>query len=184
MQIKNLDARMTFTGECELIVTLPNSEKQAVENVLQEFPTKEQWEVEIKPKRKKRTLDASAKAWVLLGEIAKELSKNNPISAEEIYRNMIPDVSKGEVIPIRNEAVETWIYNWEHKPNTKIGWISKSLGESKIKGYTNTINWFGSSCFDSVEMSKLLELIIQECQQLKIDTLSPLDKERLLKLWG
>lgn len=186
MQVKNIDLKMTLNGDYEVILTVPRNEQKGVIKLMKDFKAKADkvWEAVISIKRKRRSLDANAKAWVLLGDIAKELSKENPISAEEIYRKMIPDVSKGEIIPIRDEAVESWIYNWEHKPSNKIGWISKSLGKSKIEGYTNTINWFGSSCFDTVEMHKLLTLIVQECKQLGIETLSPNELERLVQLHG
>lgn len=186
MQVKNIDARMTLGGDCELLLTLPKHERQNVSNLIQEHKSKSDkpWEATITVKKKRRSLDANAKAWVLLGKIATELSKEQPTSTEEVYRNIIPNATKGEVIPIRDEAVESWIYNWEHKPKEKIGWISKSLGKSKIEGYTNTLNYFGSSCFDSVEMSKLLDLIIQECKQLNIPTDSPEEIERLKQLWG
>jgi hypothetical protein len=186
MQVKNIDARFTLNGDCEVILTVPKGERDNIKSLMDEFKSKmdKVWEAVISVKRKKRSLDANAKAWLLLGQIAEELSKETPISAEEIYKRMIPDISKGEIIPIRNEAVETWIYNWEHKPSTKIGWISKSLGKSKIEGYTNTINWFGSSCFDTIEMHKLLTLIVQECKQLDIETLSPAELERLVQMHG
>ncbi len=186
MQVKNIDAKINLNGDYEVILTVPRKERKTVEKLLEEFKAKsdKDWQATIAVARKKRSNDANAKAWKLLGEIAKELSKEQPISAEEIYRGMIPDVSKGEVIPIRDEAVESWIYNWEHKPSNKIGWISKSLGKSKIEGYTNTINWFGSSCFDTVEMHKLLTLIVQECKQLNIETLSPDELERLVQMHG
>jgi len=185
MQVKNIDLKMTLNGDYEVILTVPRNEQKNVMKLMEDFKAKSDkvWEAVISIKRKNRSLDANAKAWVLLGDIAKELSKEQPISAEEIYRKMIPDVSKGEIIPIRNDALEDWIYRWEHKPKEKIGWISKSLGKSKIEGYTNTINWFGSSCFDTVEMSKLLDLIIQECKQLNIPTDSPEEIERLKALW-
>jgi hypothetical protein len=186
MQVKNIDIKMRLSGDYELILTVPKKEQKAVLKLMEDFKAKadKEWQAEISVKKKKRSLDANGKAWLLLGQIAEELSKETPISAEEIYKRMIPDISKGEIIPIRNEAVETWIYNWEHKPSTKIGWISKSLGKSKIEGYTNTINWFGSSCFDTIEMSKLLNLIVQECNQLGIETLSPDELERLVQMHG
>lgn len=186
MQVKNIYLKMTLDGDYEVILTVPRNEQKTVMKLMEDFKAKsdKEWQAEIAVKKKKRSLDANGKAWLLLGQIAEELSKETPISAEEIYRKMIPDVSKGEIIPIRNDALDDWIYRWEHKPSNKIGWISKSIGKSKIEGYTNTINWFGSSCFDTAEMHKLLTLIVQECKQLNIETLSPLELERLVQMHG
>lgn len=41
--------------------------------------------------------------------------------------------------------------------------------------------WYGSSQFDSSQMHRLIELIVQECQQLGIPTMTP---EEIAKLKG
>lgn len=182
MQIKNIDARMTFTGECELIITLPKGEKQAIDGLLQSYDNTKPYEVEVKPKRNKKSNTANGKAWLLLGRIAEELSKENPISAEDVYKEMVPFCSSGTILIMKDEAVEKHIHIWEKEPSTKIGWTCKILGHKN--GYTEVLNYYGSSCFDTVEMHKLLTLIVQECKPLGIETLSPNEIERLVQLHG
>ena len=43
---------------------------------------------------------------------------------------------------------------------------------SKLKGYTNVITYYGSSSYNTREMTRLIDLIVQECQQLEIETKS------------
>lgn len=121
---------------------------------------------EIKEHKEKRSLDANGYCWVLCKKIADKLH----ITKEEIYKKNIKEVGKYEVIPIRNDAIETFVNAWTGKG---IGWICEILSKSKIDGYTNLIAYYGSSIYDSKEMSLLLDGIVQEAQNLGIETLTP-----------
>lgn len=123
-------------------------------------------EYEIKEHKNKRSLDANGYCWVLCKKIADKLH----ITKEEVYRKNIKEMGKYEVIPIKNEAVETFINAWTGKG---IGWICEPLSKSKFDGFTNLIAYYGSSVYDSKEMALLLDSIVQEAQALDIDTLTP-----------
>lgn len=123
-------------------------------------------EYEIKEHKNKRSLDANGYCWVLCKKIADKLH----ITKEEVYRKNIKEMGKYEVIPIKNEAVGTFINAWTGKG---IGWICESLSKSKFDGFTNLIAYYGSSVYDSKEMALLLDSIVQEAQSLDIETLTP-----------
>lgn len=62
---------------------------------------------------------------------------------------------------------------------------SVDLGEIEIngqKGHQLQV-YFGSSSFDSKEMSVFLEGIVSECKLLNIETLSPDELERMKAQW-
>ena len=80
---------------------------------------------------------------------------------EDVYRIFIKSVGQFEIIPIKNEAVDRWIRNWQANG---VGWISETIGNSKIEGYTNVVSYYGSSTYDSREMSVLLNEIVRECK--------------------
>ena len=50
---------------------------------------------------------------------------------------------------------------------------------SKIDGCTNVILYYGSSTYDTAQMHRLIELIVQECKEQDIETLTPEGLERL-----
>ena len=106
--------------------------------------------------------------WVLLDEIGKKINR----SKEEVYKNYIKDYGVFEIIPIKNEAVESFIQKWS---KNGLGWLCEDLGESKLKGYTKLITYFGSSTYTSSEMARLLEAIIDDCKELDIETLTMKD---------
>ena len=131
------------------------------------------YEADLKEHRKKRSLDANAYAWALLGKLANRVG----LPKEDVYREFIKDVGGNyEVLPIRNDAVDKWVSNWQSKG---IGWVCDIFGESKLDGYTNVRNFFGSSTYDSAQMSRLLDVIIRECKEQGVEHLTPMELARL-----
>ena len=132
---------------------------------------------DIKEHRLKRSMDANAYFWVLCGKLANALN----LPKDEVYRNLIKEVGDNFVIvPIRNDAVEKWIVNWEAKG---LGWVCDTLGESKLPGYTNVVTYYGSSTYDTKQMSALISLVVEECKLQGIDTMTPQELSLLLEEW-
>ena len=135
-------------------------------------------------KRRKRSLDANAYCWVLLGRLSEELSKNGTVkSPKEIYRDLIPDIGGNyEIVPVREDLIDHWQLVWSHG---RTGWPCEDLGECrKTPGYHNIICYYGSSVYDSKQMSRLIDLIIQECRQQGVETMTPNELEALKARWG
>ena len=130
---------------------------------------------EVKEYKEKRSLDANAYAWVLLGKLQDKLH----IPKEEIYRDAIKNIGSYEIIPIKNEAVEKFRQAWGKKG---LGWITETT-KSKLDGYTNVLAYYGSSIYDTKEMTRFIEQIIQECEQLDIETKSKAEIDSLLESW-
>ncbi len=161
------------------IVLLTSKSNQTIQKIadLKEVTSKGKLlDVEIKQHRKKRSLDANGYCWILADEIAKKIGNTK----EFVYREAIKQVGDFEILPIKNEVVDKWIRNWESKG---LGWQSEVLDKSKLEGYTNTINYFGSSTYDTKQMSVLLEEIVFQAKELGIETITPREKEELIKKW-
>lgn len=134
-------------------------------------------DVEITRHTEHRSLDANAYFWVLCGKLAAKVGRG----PDEIYRDMIKDVGDNyDVVPVRVDVVQRWIDNWQ---SNGIGWICEDLGESKIQGYNNTRCYIGSSRYDTKQMHRLIDLIVQECRQQDIETMSPDKIERMCGEW-
>lgn len=132
-----------------------------------EMQSGKQFDMEIKRHRERRSLDANAYCWVLLDKLAAVLR----VPKTEIYRDLIQNIGgNSEIIPIRQEAVETFCQAWERNG---CGWITVRTGTSKLKGYENIIVYYGSSVYDTAQMSRLIDLLVQECREQGIETLPP-----------
>lgn len=131
------------------------------------------YDIEIKEHRQKRSLDANAYAWVLINKIADALR----LPPKEVYRQAIQDIAGNhEIIPIKTEAADKFKQVWESQG---MGWPCVDIGRSKIDGYRNMKAYYGSSTYDTRQMSLLIDHLIEDCKALDIETLPP-DKLALL----
>lgn len=121
--------------------------------------------VQVKEYRQKRSLSQNAYMWVLLEEIAKAINR----SKEDIYKELVKDYGVFEILPLKDEAVKRFNHNWT---KNGLGWFTETIGKSKLKGYTNLIAYYGSSTYDTQEMIRLLDAVINECQELGIQTMT------------
>ena len=135
------------------------------------------YDADLKPHHIKRSLDANALFWVLCNKLSAKIR----IPTQTIYKQYIRDIGDNfEIIPIRQDAVEQWIKNWQSRG---IGWICEDLGTSKLSGYTNVLCYYGSSVYDTAQMSRLIDLVVQDCKDQGIDTATPDEIERIKSLW-
>lgn len=133
------------------------------------------YEAVLKEHKKKRSLDANAYAWVLIGKLAEAMR----LSPTEVYVEAIQNIGGNyEVIPIREEAVDKFTEVWKKQG---LGWPCVDMGPSKIQGYRNLRAYYGSSTYDTRQMSLLIEALIQDCKALDIETLS---EEKLSAMMG
>jgi len=133
--------------------------------------------IEIKKYRKKRSKDANAYAWVLIDRIAATLS----LSKEEVYRNAIKSIGGvSEVVCVLDSAVDRLREGWEKQG---LGWQTEVM-DSKLPGCKNVILYFGSSTYDTKQMSLLIDHLAQDAQGLGIETETPEQIARYKELWG
>lgn len=133
--------------------------------------------IEIKKFRKKRSLDANAYVWVLIDKLATALQMDKP----EVYRNLIESIGGvSEIVCVKNEAVERLRDGWKHNG---LGWFTDTM-PSKIPGCTNVILYYGSSTYDTKQMSALIDAAIQNCQAIGIETMPPDQLAALEASWG
>lgn len=173
---KIADANIDFmTGEPKL--TLIIDQKKDFMQGVDELMSKEKLSIEIKPYRPKRSLDANAYCWVLIDKIAKKLS----ISKDEVYRQHIKEIGgNSQIVCVITDSVEQLCDGWQRNG---LGWLTETF-PSKLAGCTNVILYYGSSSYDTEQMSRLLDNIIQDCEELGIQTETPAKIAEMKSLWG
>lgn len=136
-----------------------------------------QYSAELKEHHNKRSLGANSYFWLLTGKLSAKLR----IPADEIYRHYIREIGDNyEVVPIREEAKEQWAKAWQAHG---IGWVCEVLDGSKIPGYVKMRCFYGSSTYDTAQMSRLIDLVVQDCKDQGIETLTPAELERMKSGW-
>lgn len=128
--------------------------------------------LEVK-KADKRSNNANAYLWVLLGELQQKLK----LPKEELYRKYIRECGVYQVLPVRNDAVERFIVDvWARNG---LGWVCDTM-PSKIEGYTNVVAYYGTSTYTRGEMATLIDQVVQDCIELGIPTKSKEEIDTLL----
>lgn len=160
-----------------LILSLTDTPRQEVADLQAVVERGKQLSVEVKQYRQKRSLDSNSYLWILCQKIAEVIRSTK----EEVYRRAIRDVGQFEIVPIRDDAVDTWIERWGGRG---IGWFAEVMEDSKLEGYKKVISYYGSSVYDTREMSILIDEIVSQAKELNIETLPPDEVESLKALWG
>lgn len=135
--------------------------------------------IEIKKWYKNRSLDANAYCWVLCDMIAKEISRDGEIvTKENIYKDAINSVGVFEPMIIKQKAYENFKRIWEKQG---LGFLIKEVSrkDNRVKVHC----YYGSSTYDSKEMSLLIGLLVQEAKELNLETKPQEEINNLLAQW-
>lgn len=131
-------------------------------------------EYEITKSRKKRSLDANAKAWALIGEIAAAVG----VPKDTVYIAAVRDVGAFEVLQMKKEAFHDFSRIWNSRG---MAWFAECVDDY---GDTICVNvYYGSSAYDTRQMSRFIDYLIQEAKALDIETMSEREKSLLLEEW-
>ena len=130
---------------------------------------------EIKKAAKRRSRDANAFAWVLIDKIAEKTR----VPKAEVYRQAIREIGGvSETVCVVEKAADRLCEGWQ---KNGMGWQAERM-PSKLPGCVNVVLYYGSSTYDTAQMSRLLDLLIQEAEQQGIPTLRD-EADALLCKW-
>ena len=131
---------------------------------------------DIKEHKVKRSLNANAYAWTLIGKIADIVGNTK----EDVYRDFIKNKGIYKVVTINKEAVPTFIKIWNDRG---LGWVCETM-DTKISGLVEVLAYYGTSSYNTKQMANFIDYIVQEAKSLGIQTLTPNEIEHLKSLWG
>lgn len=147
-------------------------------NQIEKFQN-EKLNIEIKKYRAKRSLNANNYFWKLLQELCEEIE----IDTIEEYRKRVKELGIFRTFKIMTEQVKTFKKVWEEQGTAWFCEVADTeyIGNQEFK----IINaYYGSSSFNSKQMSRLIENLVQDCNEVGIETKSKEEINSLLKEWG
>ena len=170
-------------SEYENVLIVPVKSRQAaVQAIAEHEQAKYPLVCEIKQKRPKRSLNMNDYCWVLCTKISEVLSKESPTTKEDVYRRFVRETNCYFPQPIRDDAVERYKQIWGAKG---IGWFAEEAYKSHtLSGFTTMHCYYGSSEYDVQEMHNLIQMIVEEAEQLGVETKTPAELDLLEKEWG
>lgn len=132
-------------------------------------------EYELRQAKKRRSLDANSYAWVLIDNIAAATG----LTKTEVYRNAIREIGGvSTTTSVSNAAVDEFCSIWASRG---LGWQTQILYNDGA--YTILNCMYGSSVYDTQQMSRLIDQLVQDAQALGIETLPPYKLERMIQAW-
>lgn len=135
-------------------------------------------EIDIKKAQKHRSMEANRYAWVLIDQIA----ARQHIKRSEVYRNAIRDIGGvSEDMMMKTKAVPVFRDIWEKQG---LGNQVEIVDTEEETGWSSIRVFFGSSTYNTAQMSALLDSLIQDAESIGIPTITPKEEERMLGKWA
>lgn len=145
-----------------------------------EFVLKKQnklYDCKIKQHRDKRSLDANAYCWVLLDKLADAIRSTK----EEIYLQKVREIGIFRDFILEEAEVKTFRTVWERQGT---GWPTEIVDYSRSGDCQVVRAYYGSSQYNTKQMSRLIDSIVQDCKDLGIETLPPEKLAAMKEEWG
>lgn len=129
-------------------------------------------DVTLKEHREKRSKDANALLWACIGDITRATG----IDKWDVYINLLKRYGKFTYIVVKPDAAEAVKKQWRE---------SEIIGEIDIHGTKGVqmLCYYGSSTYDTKEMSVLLNGTISEMETLNLQRPASSDMRRALEEW-
>lgn len=128
---------------------------------------------------KKRSLNANNYFWKLLQELC-ELAEIDTI---EEYKRRVKELGIFRRFKIEKDNVNTFEKMWTSQG---VAWFCE-IFDTEIIGNTEfkIINaYYGSSSFNSKQMSRLINDLVEDCKAYEIETKTPAEIKSLLESWN
>lgn len=104
----------------------------------------------------RRSAQANAYFWEFLDKLAVRMR----MGKTELYRQLIQDIGGvSDIIYLKNEAVASFVAHWEERGR---GWFCDT--EDIGNGWTVVTAYYGSSSYDTAQMSRLIDRLLWECE--------------------
>jgi hypothetical protein len=133
--------------------------------------------VEIRKASKSRSLSANAYAWVLIDKI----SEKTGINQTDVYRSAIREIGGvSTLLGMKDDAVPVFTENWQRG---HLGRQVEIIPGSSKPGWSNVRVFYGSSEFDSAQMARLIDSLIQDAEALGIPTISDDEATKMINKW-
>ena len=120
----------------------------------------------------KRSDNANAYMWVLIEQIAERSGQPRG----DVYRKAIREAGAYQDIELDNEAVNQFTKIWS---SNGVGWFTEEIISNDKKTVLRA--YYGSSAYNSKQMSRLIDYVVDEAKFWDIETMTP---EELMRLKG
>ena len=134
------------------------------------------YDVDVKKHREKRSLDANSYCWALLDKLADALHTTK----EALYLHAVRQVGPYKDFTLREDEAKTFRVAWERLGT---GWPTEQVDYDKGGDRVVIRAYYGSSTYNTKQMSRLIDSIVEDCKALGIETLTPEQLAAIKEEW-
>ena len=148
-------------------------------DIVEQLKNEDKLNIEMKKYRQKRSTNANNYFWKLLTEYC-EVKEVDTIKE---YKERVKRLGIFRISRVESKDVETYKKSWE---NWGTAWFceiydTEYLGDVEFKILHL---YYGSSSFNSRQMSRLINDLVEDCIEVGIETKTPAEINSLLESWG
>lgn len=173
MKAKKFQIISMNNGECNMLLTVTDYNTDNIAKLANYSNDGKILDVSIKKEVKHRSIEANAYCWTLLDKLAKVLNT----TSEELYHIYILDYGVRETAPRKNEDVESHIGT---HGRISEGSFSVIRRDSTLDGYTVVTDYYGSSTYNSKQMAFFIQMIVIDCEEQGIPTMTQKEIDRMI----
>ncbi len=163
------------------LLTLSIMEKQSAMAMYDILHDCEKLSIDIDKYRDKRSNEANKYMWALCGKLAEALSDEKVThTKEDIYRNAIKEIGVWQDDEVETDKVKWRCAAWEMLGT---GWLTERVDFTPDGSKEIIRFYYGSSRYNTKQMSRLIDNIVQDCQEQGIETKTPNEIADMLSLW-
>jgi len=144
-------------------------------NALGKIDPEAEYDIIIKKHRNKRSLDANAYLWVLCDKLAEKLG----MTASEVYKRAVHEVGVFTYAAVHKDKAAEFRRMWN---SFGVGWFAEEE-YSSVEGAVNMKCYHGSSAYDTKQMSRLIDYVVEEAKAQGIETETPDELARMKSTW-
>lgn len=173
MKLKANKIRLQYNEQRETELILTTKENLQIEELKSIVASGKELSVEVKQYRHKRSLDSNGYMWLLLGEMASVLKTTK----DELYIEVLSRYGIYTHVVVKENVVERVKAEWR---------TVRELGKVNINGKEGIQLqcYFGSSTYDTKEMARLIDGVVQDAKELGIETATPAELSIMKTEWG
>lgn len=132
---------------------------------------------ELKEHRKKRSMNANNYFWQLVDQIAERLGREK----EELYLEYVKRVGPFKDFTLSEDEAKTFRVAWSMLGT---GWPTEQVDYSPSGREVIVRAYYGSSQYNTRQMSRLIDMAVEDAKDLGIEVLTPVELDRMKGEWG
>lgn len=153
------------------------STREDVRGLFEELREKD-LDVEVKKHREKRSLNANAYLWQLLTKLSEVLQGE---TKESLYLDYVRTSGPHKDFELTESEASTFRVAWE-KLGT--GWPTEQVDYSPDGERVVIRAYYGSSTYNTRQMSRLIDMVVEDCREQGIETMTERELSLLKERWG